>query len=929
MKKNYSLIKTFAYLFVLILYFVPVTAQSPEKMSYQAIIRNANNQLVTNAKVGMRISILKGSASGAVVYSETQAPTTNSNGLVSLEIGGDEEFSAIVWGDDLYFIKTETDPKGGTNYTIIGTSQLLSVPYALYAKESGTGGAPGPEGPQGPQGPQGQQGVPGAQGPQGSKGEDGAVGPQGPQGVPGFVMPGQNHGDILYWNNQNWTLVPAGTFGQVLTMGAGNTPVWATFETTLSIPPTVLTNLPTNITKYSAVLHGEVIQGSEDILTKGFEWKLATEESEWIEILITTEEITATLNDLTLDTEYQYRTFASTVSGIYYGPIVTFSTDPLATYIVTFNANGGTGTMPPQIFTEAQAQALNANVFTKSDGIFMGWNTESTGMGTTYADGQTITITSSMTIYAQWQYIGFECGISTVTDINNNTYNTVQIGGQCWLKENLKATIYDTQSERPGIELPVSGANHTPFYVDGRQTTGVGTENLTDEIRERLGFLYTWAAVVAVENGEGLVDEFDGFRQGICPNGWHVPKDIEMNSLYEYLGGVNASGPKLKAVEGWADGNFPGNNSSGFTALPAGAFTGASPAALGQAQYMWTATPTNIAAARISYLAYNTAGVSTGTASKTLGMIVRCVKGSNLPAAYTLTFNANGGSGTMTPQAFTENEPQAIAANTFTKTDDLFFGWNTHPDGSGIAYTDQQVITIFTNTTLYAQWQSTGFSCGTSTVTDIDNNTYNTVRIGTQCWLRENLKATTYDTESERPGVTLGASGANHTPFCVDGSQATGTGTENLTDDIRARLGLLYTWAAVVAVENSEGLVDEFEGFRQGICPNGWHVPKESEMNMLYEYLGGVTLAGPKMKDVEGWADGNFPGDNSSGFSGLPAGAFTGAAAAGVGQAQYMWTATPINSAGARISYLAYNIASVNGGTSAKTLGMIVRCVKN
>ncbi len=153
MKKNYSIL---AAVLLTASMFLPqqANAQAPEKMSYQAVIRNSSDALVTNTQIGMQISILQGSASGTVVYTETQTPGTNANGLVSIEIGSGADFSAIDWANDIYFIKTETDPTGGTNYTITGTSQLLSIPYALYAKTSGSS-------------------IPGLQGPAGNDGETG------------------------------------------------------------------------------------------------------------------------------------------------------------------------------------------------------------------------------------------------------------------------------------------------------------------------------------------------------------------------------------------------------------------------------------------------------------------------------------------------------------------------------------------------------------------------------------------------------------------------------------------------------------------------------------------------------------------------------------------------------------------------------------
>ncbi|MDG4949635.1 fibrobacter succinogenes major paralogous domain-containing protein [Weeksellaceae bacterium KMM 9724] len=152
-------------------------AQSPEKLSYQAVVRNAENNLVANTQVGMQISILQGSESGAVVYSEVLTPTTNANGLVSVAIGEAADLSSIDWSNGTYFIKTETDPNGGTDYSIVGTSQLLSVPYALHAKSAD-----------------------------------------------GFT-PGTTPGEMKYWNGSEWADVTPGNEGDVLTF-VNNTPTW-------------------------------------------------------------------------------------------------------------------------------------------------------------------------------------------------------------------------------------------------------------------------------------------------------------------------------------------------------------------------------------------------------------------------------------------------------------------------------------------------------------------------------------------------------------------------------------------------------------------------------------------------------------------------------------------------------------------------------
>lgn len=138
--------KKILFLLISVVFSTNLFCQVPEKLSYQAVVRNGNSKLVTNSNIGMQISILRSSPAGTAVYVERQFPSTNENGLVTIEIGNGSivsgSFGNIDWSSYSYYIKAETDLNGGSNYTISGTSQILSVPYALHAKsaESVTGG---------------------------------------------------------------------------------------------------------------------------------------------------------------------------------------------------------------------------------------------------------------------------------------------------------------------------------------------------------------------------------------------------------------------------------------------------------------------------------------------------------------------------------------------------------------------------------------------------------------------------------------------------------------------------------------------------------------------------------------------------------------------------------------------------------------------
>jgi hypothetical protein len=167
------------------------TTNIPKRFNYQSVIRDTSGVLVTNRTIGLKVTLSRGPHLGDL-YSETHQLTSNSNGLITSSIGGGipvlGSMDSIDWALGDVYIKTEVDVNGGTNYVVLNTNQLLSVPYSLYSLNSGNS-VPGPVGPQGPQGVPGNDGLPGPQGNQGVPGNDGAMGPQGPIGMTGPAGP--------------------------------------------------------------------------------------------------------------------------------------------------------------------------------------------------------------------------------------------------------------------------------------------------------------------------------------------------------------------------------------------------------------------------------------------------------------------------------------------------------------------------------------------------------------------------------------------------------------------------------------------------------------------------------------------------------------------------------------------------------------------
>ena len=163
-------------------------AQVPQKINYQAVARNSSGALLASTNIAVRISIHDGSATGTTVYQERHTATTNTLGLFSFGIGTGSvitgTFAGIDWSTGNKFLQIELDPAGATSYIDMGTQELLSVPFALYAANGGITGPAGPAGATGPAGPAGPAGAPGPAGADGADGPMGPTGPAGPEGGP-------------------------------------------------------------------------------------------------------------------------------------------------------------------------------------------------------------------------------------------------------------------------------------------------------------------------------------------------------------------------------------------------------------------------------------------------------------------------------------------------------------------------------------------------------------------------------------------------------------------------------------------------------------------------------------------------------------------------------------------------------------------------
>jgi len=529
-------------------------------------------------------------------------------------------------------------------------------------------------------------------------------------------------------------------------------------------------------------------------------------------------------------------------------------------------------------------------------------------------------------------------------DGDNNNYPVVQIGTQLWMEENLKTTKYNDGTTIPNItDNTAWEALTTGAYSDYDNTPANSTT---------YGRLYNW---FAVDNNAATRVASNGGKN-VCPVSWHVPGDAEWTILSDFLEGETIAGGKLKetGTTHWASPNTSATNETGFTALPGGYRDGNGPidghndgySHIQENGNWWSSAEYSSINARYVDMYHDYNDLFRVNYDKKFGYSVRCVSGPAKPSTYSISFSGTGLS-TVQVQNLTTGVIVDVPAGDvllLTAAKGISKVNNMKSAGLKVAVEKKSILDFKgVQSTVYMAYSNgerlkyTAVSGNNSTVmTDIptadetvtftfteckdgDNNHYPVVQIGTQLWMAENLKTTTYNEGTAIPNITVDATW-----------EATITGAFCDYDNTAANsttFGRLYNWYAVD--NNAATMVASNAG--KNVCPVSWHVPSDAEWTTLTTFLG-ETFAGDKLKEPgkTHWLSPNTDATNETGFTTLPGGfRDSNGSYGGIYASGLLWSSTEVNPENIWGRWLSYNFTFVGSHTVGKQTGYSVRCIRD
>ena len=918
---------------IMVLAVAVAMAQAPEKFTYQAVVRNTNNALVTNTLVGVRVSILQGSATGSGVYVETQMPSTNANGLITLNIGDGNAvfgtFGSIDWSAGPYFLKTEIDPAGGNSYSVTSTQQLLSVPYALYAKEAGNSFS----------------------GDYNDLTNTPAI-PTVPTNVSAFAndagyITGYTETDptVPAWAKE--TNKPTYNYSEIV-----NTPTIPTVPTNVSaftndagyitsqdIPaiPTVPTNVSafTNdagyITGYTET-DPTVPAWAKEANKPAYDY---TEIANTPAIPTVPTNVSAFTNDAGYLTDYTetdptISAWAKEANKPTYDYTEITNTPVIPTVPTNVSAfTNDAGYLTSYTETDPQFNAwdksyndlintpTNVSAFA-NDAQYITAEAIPTQVSAFTNDAEYITIAAVPTQVSAFEndalYIT-EGELQQTVNVINNTFDSV---------DNTIDSLRNRIDELEG--------HHTPPTV---MTTGVAdVAYLSATVNGSVvyiggapvaakGFCYDTVMHPTVESnmvncgsGSGsfstnllnLKSSTTYFVRAYATNMWgtNYGEELSFTTLVEHApsveilpateisytsfvcnGDVTDSGTYSVTARGFCWSTEPdpvmtgehlhvGNGAGAFSALLADM----------QPETTFYVRAYAVNAAGVTY----STPITVSTLSPTIPTVsTDTVNGYN---ECTGTVLADGNAPVMQRGFCYDTLPSPTLENGVVLADGSGLGEFTATLTGlpvGKLYFVRAFATNAKGTAYGNQIHFHASSCDTKTLTDYDGNVYNTVAIGTQCWMKENLKTTHYS-----DGWPI--------DYRLEGSFDDGVPYYRYpNNDINnvGKYGLLYNWAAVTQTLPS-GV--------QGVCPLGWHVPSDAEWTQLKvfvtyqnQYLcnNNTNYIAKSLAATTDWVEnsnecsiGNdLASNNATGFSALPAGK-SYSESDGYGAAAFFWTSS-------------------------------------